>query len=361
MGLTVPAVAQVEADEAGSTAAIEIGLPPGEDRRVVVADNGDRITIDLPASARYPQDFIAASAGFLTEARDAPAEQGRRRLVLGIVRGVLDRVEYRPDGVTLFLTSRLQLTGRAGDVDEYRLGTGDKIRVAVHNQPDLTSSLLVQEGGTITAPLVGEVGAGGLTVRQLANRLAELLDRTYLVSPKVDVQVEEYRSQWAMVSGEVRTPGRVALRGGTNLKEVLGEAGGFTDDAGQKILISRRVNGGVEPSGIEIDRFHFESGAANPTLRHGDIVTVRRALFCYIQGEVKSPNRVAIEPGMTLLKAITIAGGLTEWANRKAIRVLREGEAGSAEFYNLKAIQSGKAPDPPLKGGEIIIVRRRSL
>ena len=63
------------------------------------------------------------------------------------------------------------------------------------------------------------------SARELSARLADLLGRAYLVNPQVDLSVREYRSQWVMVSGEVSLAGRVYLRGGTRLKEVLSEAG----------------------------------------------------------------------------------------------------------------------------------------
>jgi len=67
---------------------------------------------------------------------------------------------------------------------------------------------------------------------------------------------------------------------------------------------------------------------------------------------------VPIERGLTLLRALTQVGGLTDWANRKRVRILSP-EGGTPRIYNLKQIQSGKVEDPLLTGGEIIIVDRR--
>jgi polysaccharide export outer membrane protein len=362
-GFAAAAAAHDAADSQGRrVAAVRIELPQGVDPRVLVWSDAGLLVLELPAGARPPEDLESASGGLLRGARVIPLGEDRMRLEIPMALGALDHVEYTPREVTLFLDSRFDQAPSVDEaVDEYRLGPGDKLLLTVHNQPELTSHLTLTDEGLITAPLVGDVNAGGLTVRELATRLAGLLDRTYLVSPKVDVQVEVYRSQWAMVSGEVRTPGRVPLRGRTQLKEVLSEAGGFGEHAGEEILISRRVNGAPEPLTIRLDRQSFESGLENPVLRHGDIVTVKRAEFCYVHGEVKSAGRVAIEPGMTLLRAITIVGGLTEWANKKAVQVLRQGEQGPGRVYNLKAIQDGRAPDPPLSGGDIVVVRRRAL
>ena len=96
-------------------------------------------------------------------------------------------------------------------------------------------------------------------------------------------------------------------------------------------------------------------------LYHGDIVDVTHSEYAYIQGEVRTPSRIAIERGLTLMRAISMVGGLTEWANRKQVRILYPEENGEIriEVHNLRKIQLGKADDPALHGGETIIVDRR--
>jgi polysaccharide export outer membrane protein len=161
-----------------------------------------------------------------------------------------------------------------------------------------------------------------------------------------------------MVTGAVPVTGRIFLRGGARLKEVLSEAGGFREMSGEKITISRKREGSEEVETLHIDRREFEAGTANPAVRHGDIIDVSKAEYCYIQGEVRSPSRVPIERGTTLLQAITIVGGLTEWADRRTVTIL-SGEGGEARKVNLKRIQDNKEPDPVLQGGEIIVIGRR--
>jgi polysaccharide export outer membrane protein len=238
------------------------------------------------------------------------------------------------------------------------LGADDEIAITVHGHPDLNSDLTITRGGFITAPLVGDVEAVGLTRRQLALRLAELLGRDYLVDPQVDVDVESFQSQWVMVAGEVRGPGRVALKGGTRLKEVLAEAGGFADTSGEVITVTRKANGAEAAASVDIDRWDYESGNLNPVLQDGDIVSVAKAKYAYLQGEVGSPGRIRIERGMTLLRALSQGGGLTDWANKKKIEIIAA-EGGQPQSYNLKDIQKGRSADPTLFGGEIIVVKRR--
>jgi polysaccharide export outer membrane protein len=163
-----------------------------------------------------------------------------------------------------------------------------------------------------------------------------------------------------IVGGEVRRPGRVPLRGGTRLKEVLGEAQGFSENSGEEIVISRELPAG-ETVSLRIDRADFESGRRNPQLAHGDIIEVAQADTCYIQGEVRRPGMVMIERGMTLLRVIAHAEGLTEWASRKGVTVLYRDGSRPPRTYDLNRIERGKAEDPLMKGGEMIIVRKRFL
>jgi polysaccharide export outer membrane protein len=347
--------------DSGTSASIRLELPVDAPGGVSMIPGNARVVLELPGGVQYPLDFRAASNGLVRESNVEPIDGGRVRLELDLAAGLLDRVDYEPGAVVLHFRSRFQIDpDQPTSRDQYRIGNKDKLRVIVHGRPELDSHLTVSGIGVISAPLVGEVRVTGNTPSEVANQIAELLGE-YLVDPQVDVAVEEYNSQWVMVDGEVRSPGRVPLRGGTQLKEVLSEAGGFTDDGGERITISRRPPGDGQPAvTIEIDRADFETGKTNPQLDPGDIVTVTRAAYCYVHGEVSNPTRVRIERGMTLLKALTMSGGLTEWANRKEVKIL-DGEGTKPRVYNLRAIQSGKTPDPALYGDEIIVVERRFL
>jgi polysaccharide export outer membrane protein len=353
-----PGIAQ---EDSGTSAEIRISLPAGASA-VAMSPGPDRIVLELPAGATFPDDFARSSGGLLRDGR--VEENGDTvELELNMALGVLSRVEYEPDAVVLRFESRFLPRSELADPDEqYLLGADDKILVTVHNRPELTTELTVTREGLITAPLVKDVMAAGLTPRQLAARVAELLGRNYLVNPQVDVSVLEYRSQWVIVTGEVLRPGRIPLRGGTRLKEILGETEGFGEEAGESITISRKIPGTDEVKTLYVGRHDFESGRTDPTLAHGDIIEVGRADYCYIQGEVRDAGRVSIERGMTLMRVISLAGGLTDWADRKNVRVLSGSGAGqTTDLYNLKKIEQGRAPDPEMRGGEVIIIKKRFL
>jgi len=75
----------------------------------------------------------------------------------------------------------------------------------------------------------------------------------------------------------------------------------------------------------------------------------------YVRGEVKQPQRYPWTPELTLTKAIIAAGGFTEYSNRRKVQVNRGKQSWT---YDSIKIEQGKAEDPPIKAGDIIIVHR---
>jgi polysaccharide export outer membrane protein len=272
----------------------------------------------------------------------------------------LDQVLFLPGKMVIRLSGH-PTSGGTGQADRrYLLGADDKVQISVGGHADLLSLVMVKSNGMVTAPLVGEVPAAGRTVQELASDVAERLGKDFLVNPQVDVQVVEYNSQWVLVTGQVRTPRRVTLQGGTTLEEVIAEAGGLTGLAGSRILVVSSPEGGAGDT-LVVDRREFESGMTHVVPQHGSIINVEKVAYAYIQGEIRDSGTIQLEPGMTLLKAIAIMGGLTEWADRKGIRILDADGGAPARVYNLKKIQAQKTPDPLIEEGQMIIIPRRFL
>ena len=96
-------------------------------------------------------------------------------------------------------------------------------------------------------------------------------------------------------------------------------------------------------------------------LRSGDIVTATSTRFFFISGEVKRPGSYPIASGLTVLKAVSIAGGLTKFGAKGKVQILRKSNKGSSQRIkvNLGDIENGKKPDVPLEPEDIIKVGRR--
>jgi polysaccharide export outer membrane protein len=251
--------------------------------------------------------------------------------------------------------------------DEYRVGIGDVLEVAVFGNEDLSRAATVQTNGTITLPLLGEVTVHEMSVGEIKRKLTALLERDYLVNPQVEVKVREYQSRFVTVLGEVGAPGRKALRGRTRLIDVLVEAGGFTPRASGEVVVTRAE--GALPGGATSLRLRLSSGAPTEQdrvalellLRHGDIVTAAPKFYVTVDGEVQQPGRYVVESDLTVTGAISSAGGLTRFgSNNVKVRRTRT-ETGQPEILevDLKAVRAGKEPDLALLPNDVVSVPRR--
>lgn len=132
----------------------------------------------------------------------------------------------------------------AQSASEYRLGLGDKVRVNVFGEQDLSGEFQVSANGAVTMPLVGDVPAVGLTARQLEQRLTEHYRQGYLRDPRIAVEVYDFRPYYVL--GEVERPGRYPALEGTTLLGAIATAGGYTYRADQKRVFIRRAGDETE-------------------------------------------------------------------------------------------------------------------
>jgi polysaccharide biosynthesis/export protein len=110
--------------------------------------------------------------------------------------------------------------------DEYTLDTGDALRVAVFGEPAYPLDIIVDDRGTISLPLLGEVKARGLTPAALSREIKEAFQKQrLLVDPFVQVDIREYRPFF--ISGSVAQPGSYAFKPGITVRHALAMAGGF--------------------------------------------------------------------------------------------------------------------------------------
>jgi polysaccharide export outer membrane protein len=111
--------------------------------------------------------------------------------------------------------------------DIYHLGTGDKLKITVYQEPDLSGEFSVDVSGQVQFPLVGQVKAAGLTTHQFTDEVkAALSSGGYLKDPKVSVEVTNFRPFYIM--GEVNKPGEYPYETGLTVLGAVALAGGFT-------------------------------------------------------------------------------------------------------------------------------------
>jgi polysaccharide export outer membrane protein len=132
----------------------------------------------------------------------------------------------------------------SSDLD-YRLGAGDKVRIIVFGESDLTGEFLVPGGnGTIAFPLVGDVRAGGLTVGELQGELEGQLKQGYLKEPHVSIEVLNYRPFYIL--GEVTKPGEYPYTSGLTVLNAVATANGFTYRADTAHVFIKHADDPVE-------------------------------------------------------------------------------------------------------------------
>lgn len=122
---------------------------------------------------------------------------------------------------------------------EYRLVPGDKLRIEVYKDAQLSQSLQVRPDGKITLPLLGDIAAAGKTSLELRDAIAGSLT-TYINNPTVTVIVVETEPPVFYVMGEVMDAGPYPLKGQVSVLQALAMAGGFKDFANTKNITIRR-------------------------------------------------------------------------------------------------------------------------
>jgi polysaccharide export outer membrane protein len=157
--------------------------------------------------------------------------------------------------------------------DEYHVGAGDKLRIEVYKDLQLSQSVQVRPDGKITMPLIGDIEATGRTPIELRDAIAKSL-KDYVTNPTVTVIVVEATVATAYVMGEVNHPGAVTLQAPLTIMQALAVAGGLKDFADAKnIRVLRKASSGVETISFNY-KDELKSARAPIYLRAGDTVVV---------------------------------------------------------------------------------------
>jgi len=250
------------------------------------------------------------------------------------------------------------------DRSDYRIGRQDLLEIRVFDVEDLNQTVRVGDDGSISMPLIGLLLVNGLTKTDLERKIATLLEERYVRDPQVTVFVKEYESKRVAVSGAVKRPGSYEMLGRKTLLEMLSLAGGLDKDLGRQIIIFRgRQDGSTERISSDLERLVYEADPAlNVIVEAGDIIYVPAVerIRIFVTGAVRQPDvyEVPRDEPMTVLRAVTLAGGTTDRAARKRVQILRTDPGGNRVTLNvnLRQIQRGKADDPLLQKGDIVLV-----
>jgi polysaccharide export outer membrane protein len=157
--------------------------------------------------------------------------------------------------------------------EDYKLGAGDKLRVEVYKQDQLSQSLQIRPDGKITLPLVGDVPAAGKTSIELRDSLTESL-KEYVTNPVVTVIVQEAVAAQVHIIGEVASPGSHVMTGSMTVLQALAKAGGLREFADKNNIRVLRVNG-TRTDSIAFNYKRALRGETQPVyLQPGDTIVV---------------------------------------------------------------------------------------
>ncbi len=258
----------------------------------------------------------------------------------------------------------------------YVLGPEDQIVIRALDAEEISDKpVRIDMSGHIRLPMVGRLRAAGLTLEQLEAELVNRL-RTFIQQPEVAVSITEFRSQPVSVLGAVKSPGVHQLQGRKTLVEMLSLAGGLNGDAGHSVKIARRLEWGRIPLRSAADDASRQFSVAQVSLKAileaknpdenivicpQDVITVPRAEMVYVIGQVQRAGGFVLNEreNISVLKALSLAGGLDRAASPKNSRILRSAPGGPNRLeiaVDLRRILAGKASDVPLQPEDILFV-----
>jgi polysaccharide export outer membrane protein len=250
-----------------------------------------------------------------------------------------------------------------------KIAPRDVLKIAVERVETWSRPYIVDADGTIDFPQLGRLQAAGRTARELETYLvAELKSRDIMVNPRITIDLEQIANKKVTVAGPgVNQPATFAFAGQLNIMEALLRAGSIRPDAAAEALVIRAAKPGdaeVTEDGIKVLRVNLralqgpEVASHNILIEDGDQIIVNKAEQVFIDGYVRSPGPYSIEPGTTVAKALTLAGGVTELGASNRITIKRTGADGKPVTI---PVEKEKLDVVTVQPGDLISVPKRRM
>ena len=171
--------------------------------------------------------------------------------------------------IALYLVSGQQALAQSSS--EYHLGSGDVISIQVFGEEDLTMEIKLSNKATISYPFLGDIAVLDNTISQLESTITNGLKGDYLIEPRVNVSVKEYRPFF--ITGEVEAPGGYPYQPGLTLRKAISLAGGLTERASRsKMYVTKK---GLDGTLVE-SRQRIE---LRDPVSPDDVITIEQSFF----------------------------------------------------------------------------------
>lgn len=237
--------------------------------------------------------------------------------------------------------------------NEYKIGSGDVVRISVYQNPDLTLETRITEAGIVTYPLLGTIRLGGLGVTAAEKLIGDgLRNGNFVKQPQVTIVVLQVRGNQASVLGQVNRPGRFPIEvADMRLTDLLATAGGTSVNGSDLVVLSGTRNGAPYRLEVDLPTLFGPGGRDKDVLiQNGDTIWVNRQPLIFIYGEVQRPGAVRLERDMTVMQALATGGGLNLRGTERGIRVHRKGTDGKVQVLQPKM-------DDTLLEGDVVFVQ----
>lgn len=263
-----------------------------------------------------------------------------------------------------FITSSLCYTDEPKEEQlQYKVGLGDVLDISVLEHDELKTKAPVTSDGSISFPYIGSIKVKGLSLSDVEKEISKRLSSSYIKYPVVSVTLTSFESVKFYVYGEVKNPGRFTLEGNMTVLKAISTAGGITlDGLYGKVKLRRKQKGGGEYKEINLDLKNTKESNMNCDMpvEDEDIVVVERSKEFFVYGEVVKPGKYTLEDNMTVLRAISLAGGFAKYGSPDRVKILRI-VPGKVGYENIKvdmkgAVKGEVGKDICLESEDIVIV-----
>ena len=265
---------------------------------------------------------------------------------------------------------------------EYKIGIDDVLSVTFWQQPQLNSSVRVNQSGVIMLPVIGTIPAADLTPTELATRIVDKISRFNQNISQASVEVTEYGSKTIYLTGHVRNPGKYAFEVMPDLWKIILEAGGPLETAMlNQVKIIRGGRNAGKILNVDLTDFLGRGDLSKlPQIYPGDTINMPGVTASaestkgstsggvteaqiqedeiYVYGQVVRPGGYRFTRNMNLLEAIIVAGGPAPEAKLDEVRVIMRGEHySSVATVNLDHYATMGTPAPfLLNSGDTIFI-----
>jgi polysaccharide export outer membrane protein len=281
--------------------------------------------------------------------------------------------ETRHFSIAEYLLQHPEARGLVGS--DYRVGGYDVISITVYEEEDLSrEAVRVSADGYISFPLIGRIKVDNLTTSKIEKLISrKLAEEQYLLDAHISVMVTGYNSKRFLVLGAAKNPGSYSLQAKERVLDAISRAGGiwrgdvyYHEQAGKKGMIIRTEYPNTYKERKIVINFDLQGllkgrdQISNIFMADKDVLFIPTAEHFYIIGQVNKPGSYTItDKEVTLVEAISMAGGFTRIAARNRTRIIRV-EDGVEKIIEIKVDAITKAgkkiQDVPIKPGDVIVV-----